>query len=170
MKIIEGLKKVKELEKKINDLIAKVELASADTELDTPLYPDQKAKVAEWMQAIHDLLLEIERLKYRIQKTNVLTEVTIELGNKQITKSISQWILRRQSFAEKEKYAWSRLTDRGLQTQATRSSNTSEPKYYKVRIYFDPQERDKMMSVYSSERSIIDGKLEIVNATTDLLE
>jgi len=170
MKIIEGLKKVKDLTKKVEDLHIKIEKAAADTELDTPLYSDQRTKVSAWLQAVHDILLEIELLKYRIQKTNILTDVVIELGNKNITKSISQWIMRRQLYASQEKKAWQQLTDRGLQTQAARSSNTSDVKYYKVRRYFDPEERDKMVSLYDSEPSIIDGKLEIINAITDLLE
>ena len=36
----------------------------------------------------------------------------------------------------------------------------------KIVRYFDPVERDRMIALYRSEPSLIDGTLEIVNATT----
>ena len=170
MKIIEALNKVKDLDTKVKDLTYKIGCCCADTELDTPLYPDQKGKISEWLQGVHDITLEIETLKHRIQKTNVMTEVPIELNGKIITKSITRWIIRRRDLAGKDLSAWMQLSDRGLRAQSSQSSNSNETKIYKVRRYFDPAEKDKMTGLYSSEPSIIDGKLEIINAITELLE
>lgn len=36
--------------------------------------------------------------------------------------------------------------------------------------YFDPVERDNRVSMYREEPGLIDSTLEVVNATTDLLE
>ena len=42
MKIIEALKKIKELTKKVEDLQIKVRDHCADLDCDSPIYPDQR--------------------------------------------------------------------------------------------------------------------------------
>ncbi len=170
MKIIEALKKTQYLTKKVIDLKGKIYVGAADTELDIPLYTNQKEKVSEWLQATQDILLEIETIKHRIQKTNVLTEVSIELGGKIVTKSISRWIMRRRDLATMQKDAWMALTDRGLKPQASRQTNSDKIKHYLVRRYYDQEMKDKMVGLLDAEPTIIDGKLEIINVITDLLE
>jgi hypothetical protein len=44
-----------------------------------------------WIQAHGDIMKEILKLQIAIQKTNLLTPVTIEIGGKQVTKSIAFW-------------------------------------------------------------------------------
>lgn len=170
MKIIEGLKKVKHLEKKINDLTEKIGKYCADTELDEPIYADQKGQISQWLQSVHDSTLEIERLKYRINKTNISTLVKIEINGKHIEKSIYEWILRRTKLARFDEGAWKTLSDRGLQALAYRKSQDGTTKQYNVRLYYDPKEKDSKISEFMEEPSLIDGRLEIVNAITDLLD
>ncbi len=40
----------------------------------------------------------------------------------------------------------------------------------RIRRYYDPAVRDAKRELYRGEPSIIDGVLEVVNATTDLIE
>ena len=40
----------------------------------------------------------------------------------------------------------------------------------KLRLFFDPKERDDKITEYTEEPSLIDGRLEVVNAVTDLIE
>lgn len=172
MKIIEALKKIKDLSKKYDDLKDKVSKHCADMDYETALYPDQKGQVSEWIQASTDVLKEILRLKTCLQRTNLNTNVTICVDEKigiQCTKSIYEWILRRTTFANQEKQLWASLTDRSLKDMRLQQSQ-GQIVDCKVRRYYDPVLKDNKVSMLTSEPSLIDAKLEIVNATTDLIE
>jgi len=169
MKIIEGLKKVKDLLKKAEDLRIKVRDHSALADYETPKYKDQKKQVAEWIQAHSDVLQEISRLRVAIQKTNFETFVTIVLEGKNISKCIAEWIHRRRDLANYELNMWQLLTDRGIR-EGIGKSVSGEPMEIKIVRFYDPETRDKKVAAYSEEPSLIDAKLEIVNAVTDLIE
>lgn len=169
MKLIEAMKQIQDLQRKAEDLRSKVSYASALTTVDTPVYPDQKGKVAEWTQAHSDILKEILRLRVAIQRTNIATEVTIELGDKQVTKSIAEWIHRRRDLAKEELAMWQKLTDRNLKEGVVTTPGGQNVEMKIVRFY-DPVERDKKIDLFSSEPSRIDARLEVVNAITDLIE
>ena len=80
MKIIEALKKTKELVLKAGDLRGKIAKHAAISSLNTPEYPDQRVQVREWLQAHSDILKEQLRLSIAIQRTNLETVVDVELG------------------------------------------------------------------------------------------
>lgn len=168
MKIIEAMKKIKDLMKKVEDLSQKAGNHCADLDMETPLYPDQKRQVSEWMQSIEDTLQEIARLKCGIQKTNITVPVTILLGDKQVTKVIAEWIHRRRDLAKLAQAAWSKLGDRSLREGNIQQSNGT-PMIVKIRRYYDPVERDNKVALYRDEPSIIDANLEIVNAVTEVI-
>lgn len=169
MKLIEGLKQIKDLQKKVADFQDKVGKHSAHMSFETPMYKDQQKQVKEWIQAHADVLKEILRIRLAIQKTNLETDVVIELDGKNVTKSIAGWIHRRRDLATAEKACWKMLTDKGLKEGRVQKSDGSVDEVKIVRCY-EPVERDKNISALDSEPSIIDGKLEIVNAVTDLIE
>lgn len=169
MKIIEAMKKIKNLEEKAVDLQKKVALHCADLSYEQPVYPDQKQVVAGWIQAQHDLLKECEKLRVAIQKTNLNTPVTIELDGVQVTKSIAEWVLRRRLYAKMEEGIWNSLNDRGLKEGIT-DGTAGQKIEVKIRRYFDPVLRDEKRELYRSEPSVIDSTLEVVNAVIDLIE
>lgn len=170
MKLIEGMKLIKELQVKREDLVAKVKQHCADLDFETPLYTDPKRQVGEWIQAHSDVCKEILRLRTAIQRTNISTTVTIELGGKSVVKTVAEWIHRRRDLAGFELAMWSALGDRNLREGAMPSSQPGgQPREVKIRRYFDPLERDAKIELYRSEPSIIDRTLEVVNATTDLV-
>lgn len=171
MKIIEALKLIKDLERKKDDLYDKVREYCVDLDCDTPTYPDQQRQISEWIQSYSDILKNILHLKYSISKTNIKTEVPILLGNKTVVKTIAEWILRRRGLAEEEQRIWSALHDKNLSEQYIRKFSDKSPEIViKRRLYFDPAERDRKRELFRSEPSKIDAALEIVNATTDLIE
>lgn len=167
MKIIEGLKKIKELKRKSDDLRSKVAQCSAYLDYETPLYKDQKSQVSEWIQAHSDILKEMLNLRIAVQKTNLETTVMIEIGGKPVTKSIAEWIHRRRDLAAEECGAWRALTDKGLKEGTIIQSDGTKKEVKLVRCY-DPKERDVKVDLYTSEPGIIDARLEVVNAVTDL--
>jgi len=169
MKIIEGMKEIKRLEEKVADLITRINKYCADWDFENPTYPDQKKEVGSWVQSVHDTLKEAARLRLYIQKTNLATEVAVELGGQSVKKSIAEWIIRRRLYCNKEQSAWTALSDKGLAIGNFKSP-TGDQKEFKIRLYYDPIERDKNIELYRGEPGIIDRTLEVVNATTDLLE
>lgn len=174
MKLIEGLKKIKDLQRKIDDLRGKIATNCADIELDTPVYgtPEQQsAQIKEWLQSIHDSVKEILRLRIAIQTTNLQTTVKIELNGKAVEHSIAEWIHRRRDLAFAERNAWASLTDKGLKAQAYNpTGKEGDVELAKVRRYYDPKIKDEKVELFTSEPTTIDAKLEVVNAETDLIE
>lgn len=169
MKIIEALKDIKRLEEKVNDLANKISVYCADLDVETPVYPDQRGRIQEWLQSSRDSVKEATRLRLAIQKTNLATIVPIELGGVKVDHSISEWIIRRRLYAKFDEITWSKLTDRGLK-EGIFKNTTGNDFAVKIRRYYDPIERDKNVEVYRSEPGIIDRTLEVVNATTDLIQ
>lgn len=169
MKIIEGLKKIKDLNRQADDLFDLIFKNQSIMSYETPTYSDQKEKVKGWIQAHKDTLLEIEKLRERIAKTNVLTFVTIEIDGKEITKSIHSWITRRRDLVDKELKVYQNLNDRGLREQIIAGTTESQVQLKIIRFY-DHERRDKMKNILSNEKYLIDGKLEVVNAITDIVE
>lgn len=170
MKLIQAMKKLKDLAIKAEDLRKKVSVHCADLSIETPVYPDQRGTVLGWLQSHGDILKEILSLRVSIQRTNLATSVTIELEGKQVTKSIAEWIHRRRDLAKLDMGAWSALGDRNLKEQNLQTAQGGPVTEVRIRRYFDPAERDRKVEVYRSEPSVIDATLEVVNATTDLLE
>lgn len=164
------MKKIKDLRIKAEDYRKKVSTYCADLSYETPLYgAEQKTKIKEWLQGHGDIIKEILKLRIQIQKTNLYTSVTIELGGVQVTKTIAEWIHRRKDLAELERSIYSSLGDRGLR-EGTIVSSTQEKIEAKIRRYFDPSERDTFIELYRGEPSKIDSTLEVINAVTDLQE
>ena len=173
MKLIQAMKRVKDLTSKAEDLRKKIALNCADLTIETPTYGDekqQKAKIEEWLQAHGDILREILRLRVAIQRTNLMTYVTIELEGKPVTKSIAEWIHRRRDLAKMSLLAWASLTDRGLKEHDLQTAKDAKVTEVRIRRYFDPSGRDLKLDLYRSEPSIIDGALEVTNAITELQE
>lgn len=169
MKIIEAMKRIKDLKFKADDLKKKVSTYCADLSNETPLYgADQRKKVEEWIQGFQDINKEIAVLKLAIQRTNLATLVTIELGGVQIEKTIAEWVHRRREGATMDHSIWVALTDRGLR-EGTVTTSTNEKAELKIRRYFDPSLRDSKVELYRSEPSKIDSTLEVINAVTDLV-
>lgn len=169
MKIIEAMKKIKDLQIKADDYRAKVKQYCAIQSIETPMYgKDQAKKIEEWLQGHGDIIKEILTLRTAIQRTNLATNVSIELGGKAVTKSIAEWIHRRRDLANLDKSVWECLTDRGLKEGLLQNSQGEKIEVKLVR-YYNPTERDEKMELYRSEPSIIDSTLEVTNAVTDLI-
>lgn len=170
MKLIQAMKKIKDLKIKADDLKDKVAKHCADLTIETAVYPDQRGTVSGWIQAHGDILKEILSLRTAIQRTNLATEVTIELSGQQITKTVAEWIHRRRDLAGMQMAIWGALSDRNLKEHNLQTVQGGPVTEVRIRRYFDPVERDRNLAAFRSEPGTIDAHLEIVNATTDLIE
>lgn len=170
MKLIEAMKKIKDLQKKAEDIRGKVAVHCAHMSFETPVYGDkQRDQVREWLQAHGDILKEILRLRIAIQRTNLQTNVKVILGEVTVEKTIAEWIHRRRDLAKLAEEAWRKLTDKGLKEGKTQTSQGEIVEVKIVRNY-DPRERDQQIEHFRSEPSTIDATLEVTNAITDLIE
>jgi hypothetical protein len=169
MKIIQAMKKLKDLNGKAEDLRTKIGLHSANLSMETLVYPNQAQMVAGWLQSHSDILKEIENLRLAIQRTNLATQVTIEVSGNQVTKPIAAWIHRRRDLAGLEEKAWGQLTDRKLKETNVQTAPGGPVTAVTIVRHYNPEQRDGMVSAFKSEPSLIDGTLEVVNATTELV-
>ena len=169
MKIIQAMKKVKENKEKITDLQAKIAVACANLNFETPVYGDAtKQKISEWLQSCQDLSQDNIGLLCSIARTNLATVVPIEVGGKTVTKTIAEWVWRRREYALLDAKAFAVLTDRNLKEGVTQSS-TGQAVEVRIQRHYDPNYRDMMLAMYKSEPHLIDSTLEVINAVTDLV-
>jgi hypothetical protein len=159
----------------MEDLRKKISMYCADLDCMQATYGDadsQKKKVSEWLQMHHDLALNLTKLKKDIQRTNLETNVTIKIGDEPVTRTISEWVIRRREIIDFEIQSYSILSDRGLSDKSmlVRGLDTDKVKQARVRFYFDASERDKQLELLKTEKESIDKVLEIANATTDVIE
>lgn len=171
MKLIQAMKRIKDQLEKANDLRSKVSKFCADLSYETPTYgANQREQVSAWIDAHHDIVKDVERLRVAVQRTNMATDVSIDIDGHTVTKSLAAWIHRRRDLAKLEQTMWGQLGDRGLKESRVASTTGGPALEVTIRRYFDPPSRDAKQELYRSEPSLIDGHLEIVNATTDLIE
>jgi hypothetical protein len=170
MKLIEAMKMLKILGEKAKDLRAKISIHCANLSVEKPTYEDQKAQIKEWLQSHSDILKKILELRTNIQRTNLATKTKIELGGVVVEKTIAEWIHRRRDLAILELEAWGKLTDRNLKESNLQTSKDLPATEIRIVRFFDPKDRDTKMELYRSEPLTIDATLEVVNATTDLVE
>lgn len=169
MKIVEALKAIKHARTKIIDLKNRINLISAYMESQASDYDGSQARVNEYMQSIFDTQRNIEKWLTAIQRTNLVTNVTIDIDGVSVTKTIAEWIIRRREGIEQEMMLLQSLTDRGLKSGTVKNAD-GELVIDRLVRNFDPAKRDHRLMVLSEEASLIDSALEIVNATTDLIE
>lgn len=170
--IIEAMKRIKDLMRKCEDLRGMVKKHSAHLSIDNPEYTEPEKKIKKWVDQHHDYLKEIMQLKARISKTNIHTKVKIEIGGNVIEHTITEWIKRRDQLAELDDAMYRCLTDAGLEEGKFKPRKLDDDKEIEVKIIrnYDPEHRDKKRDEYQSEPLLIDSRLEVINATTELLE
>jgi len=169
MKLIEAMKKLKDLARKCDDLKAKIQKHSADYDYETPVYPEQAKQLKEWIQSHSDTVQLIAKLRVAIQRTNINTEVEIMLGGKSVKKTIAEWIHWKRDLANMQGSMFASLTDRGLK-EGTAPQSNGQVMTVKIRRYYDPKERDENLELYRSQPLLIDSTLEVINAVTELME
>lgn len=169
MKIIEALKELKLNAKKIGDVSARIALNSAKKDFEKSPYADPTSQVKEWLDSVEGLTKRNAQLTLLISKTNAATLVTIELEGKQVTKSITEWIYRRRYGVAMEMAAVKALTNRGLKDEQVKQTDGTLLET-KVVLHYDQKLRDQRMDALQQEPTLIDTRLEMVNAVTDLLE
>jgi hypothetical protein len=120
MKLIEAMKRVKANKEKIAALQKMIGDFSAHLSHETA------EKISGWAQTCEDLAQENIRLLTAISRTNLETKVTVKLGEKNVTKSVAEWIWRRREYAASDLATWQNMGDRGLREGHMNSSVPGE--------------------------------------------
>jgi hypothetical protein len=172
MKLIEGMKKLKVLEKHLDRNTDRIQMYSSAPSNEKPTFGDEKEQrkqVAELIQSNKDLVTEYLHLKQRVDITNLTTDVTI--GTRGF-KLIDLLVLRRGLAKRMAKtyqalsttYADARLQQIGRNI----ALQSGEKPPFAVRFY-DEKEKFENLQDWQSLQDEIEQRLEVINATTELI-
>lgn len=172
--IIQALKKMKSLKEEVEQTRQLLAAHCADYANESPVYETvekQKAQVSAWLQSIEDKLQAYTALALRVKYTNLMTQVTIYLedGARKLTLPLEEWIIMRREIAPIKQTVFSSVGDRSLKDKEVRTS-AGGTETVQVRRYYDPVCRDTALMRAKSLPALIDSHLEVVNATTPLLQ
>jgi hypothetical protein len=172
--IVQALKKMKSLKEEVEATRQLLLAHSADYANESPVYETvdkQKAQIASWLQSIEDKLQAYANLALRVKYTNLMTPVTMYLddGAKKLTLPLEEWIVMRREIAPIKQGVYSSVGDRNLKDKEVRTSAGAQ-ETVQVRRYYDPVARDAALMRAKALPHLIDSNLEVVNATTPLLQ
>lgn len=170
MKIIEALKEMPLLEKRINSNVEQIAQYAAGNDIGNGGFvfetaERQRQEVAGLLQSTQDLVDRRAALRRKLYITNTQVMVTIE-GQ---TKTITEWIEYREKGAQLLINAYSALNDNRALAQIRTIQYNPEAGIKTVRFYNESDKNAKIQEI-TKIKDQIDAKLEIINATTDLVE
>lgn len=169
MKIIEALKNLKTIEKRIAKNAESITEYSAYVSTETPHFETldrQAEEVERLLQANIDLETEYLRLKTAIETTNLA--VTVEFGDRRHT--ISELIGIRRKTAGFRRQTLGALNPQKAMARMKENYNkgidTTNPP--RIVLAFKEQKKIREFTDWDNFVSSIDGRLEVVNAETEL--
>ena len=170
MKIVEAMKKLRVIEKRMKSNSDSITKYSSMLSTERPYFPtedDQRDEIRSLVQSNTDLFTEYLGLKKRIEKTNIF--VTVELGGKGY--SLSDLLVIKRKLAVKMIETYSAMNDKeGHQRiRNARTPSSIEGNVNIVRFYVEDV-KNKGLREWQDLYDNIDSRLEVINATTDLVE
>jgi hypothetical protein len=168
MKLIEAMKELKVIIKRIgkNTLQINEYAALPDTErLHFGTKDAQAKEIKSLIQANADLVNTYLKLKQRIEYTNLKTMVEIN----GITYSISEMLVLKRSLAKLMVATFNALNDNQARSRSTSHLGRSE-KAPIVEKFYNESEKTQGQRSWDDLYHAIDSRLEVINATTELVE
>lgn len=173
MKIIEALKELPLIEKKIeknNQLTKKYSSALVVGEIgqfDFETEEKQRVEVSALIQSTNDLLDRKAKIRRALAITNATVKVTIN----GVTRTITEWIEYRQKGIDAQIQAQMALdVFNGNQQLDLMQGRVDVGAGVKLVRFFDEKSKNDEVSKLQDLKAAIDPQLEMVNATTDLVE
>jgi predicted ribosome quality control (RQC) complex YloA/Tae2 family protein len=171
MKLIEALKNLKTIQKRIEKNCGMIGEYAAYVSVETPAFETedkQRQEVASLVQSNLDLIKEFLRLKTAIEFTNLNTKVTI--GSRE--HSISELITIRRTSGAFVPATYGALNNRvamqKLQNVYKTAGGVNPTEPAKLIPLYSEADKNKALAAWDEFFSAIDGKLEVVNAETEL--
>ena len=170
IKLIEGMKKLKVIEKKIEQNTARVQQYASAPSNEKAIFGDESAQrheVGKLIQANTDLTTEYLILKRRIDMTNLTTEVTI---GKKTYKLVDLLVLRR-GLAKKMQATYDALNTSYADDRLRSMRNSTVPgeKAPTAVRFYDETAKYEAVQGWQNLQDEIEQRLETVNALTDLV-
>lgn len=170
MKLIEGMKSLKVIEKKMQHNAVRITEYAAIVSTEKPIFgteAEQRKQVEALIQANTDLGTEYLNLKKRVDLTNIQTQVTI--GKKAY--SISDLLQIKRTVAKLMETTYQALNDQlaerrlvGMRQQA------GGDKVARVERMYDETRKYEGLQHWQGLRDEIETRIEVINATTELFE
>ncbi len=164
MKIIEALKRMKLLEKRIETNNRNITEYSSKLSNEKPIFASEKIQekeVKSLIQANKDLIIEILKLKRSIEVTNLT--VTFTANN--VTDTISGHLFRIRRLNHLIRNTYMALNANKIKPNSMNISNDIKIE----KLYDEKEKQDGLRNIMDYE-SEVSAKLEVINATTDIIE
>lgn len=169
MKLIEAMKELRLVEKKMEGHAQEIERYASMVSTERPYFKDeaeQRLEVQSRVQANEDLLKHYLRLKQRIELTNLRTKVGVYGAEWSISELLT---IQRRLGAFMEK-TFKAMNDTHGDQRLRSLPRTQEDKAAHVVRFYDEKTKNEGLRKWQDLLHEISTRLEIVNATTDLLE
>ena len=168
MKIIEALKELPLIDKKLAKIAVQIQQYSSEADnghmslpFETP--EKQAAEVDALVQSTNDLVTRSAHIRRALAMTNA--DIAVELGGK--TRTISEWIAYRDRGFANQLRALQALND-SVARSNLKTAGFDEEKGIKIARFYDEKARNEKILAIEELQGQLDAKLEMVNATTDL--
>lgn len=168
MKIVEGLKKLRVIEKRMVDNTKKIQQYASILNTEKPAFDTeviQKAEVNSLIQANKDLFKEYLDLKQKVEKTNLAVEMEVD-GTKY---TLSSLMIMRRKMNELMLNTYRSLNDTSAEGRIHRAYGSKDQQIHIVKMY-DEKDKNKNLAFWQNLADNVDSRLEIINATTDLID
>jgi hypothetical protein len=169
MKIIEGMKELKLIEKKINDNTGKIMTYSSTVSTERPFFEnekDQRKEVESLIQANTDLVMRYLKIKRMIEQTNLA--VTAEFDG--VKYSLADLLVLKRRLGDTLIRTYNALSTNYADTRIRNAPAEIDGKKAQVIRLYDENKKNENLSKLMEFTSNIDARLEVINATTDLVE
>lgn len=168
MKIIEAMKKLKVIEKRMDHNNVKIqEYASYISTEKLPFGDEetQKEEVNKLLQSNKDLMNEYLKLKQAIERTNLSIEVNLD-GQ---VYTISELLILKRKMCQKMLMTYESLHTKHSEMRLRNASPIGGERPIVGRLY-DESTKNEGLRKWSDLYENIDSRLEVINATTDIIE
>ena len=169
MKIIEGMKKLRIIEKKMAKNMESISKYSSLLNTERPYFETedrQKQEVKSLIQANQDLMEEYLKLKKDLEYTNLTTMLEFD-GRKY---SISELLVLKRKMARNMIDTFSSLNAKAANLKLSSARRGAEDKTPQAIRLYKEEEKNAGLSKWQDLYDNIDSRLEVLNATEDLKE
>lgn len=171
MKLIEGMKRLKIIEKKMLHNAERINQYASMLSTERPIFgtdTEQRKQVEQLIQSNVDLGKEYLSIKCRVDKTNLETVVTVGKENF----AIADLLQIKRSVAALMKRTYQSLNDQQaeMRLRTIRQQPAAGEKPPHVERMYDENKKYEGLQYWQGLEDEIEQRLEVINATTELVE
>jgi hypothetical protein len=169
MKIIEGMKKLRVIEKRMEKNMESISKYSSLLNTERPYFETedrQRQEVKSLLQANKNLMEEYLTLKKNLEYTNL--NVVLELGGKEY--SISELLVLKRKMARTMIDTYGSLNAKSANLRLSSSRMRGEEKTPQAVRLYKEEDKNAGLAQWQDIYDNIDSRLEVLNATEDLKE